>query len=223
MRKLFQIATLLTLCSITSCGVQTVQGGDGGATETVNAQVIISDSTVAVTITSDTEVYADVMIFDDNYNSVTQNSYCDSATGIRADSTITFGKLNGNFNILIHNRLTQKSIAFRNISTDIRTSDTITDTLSASGLIEGKVVYNDTAMSIKPVIKVYIRGTPYCTEADSNGGFQLSGIPRGNYFMKAVISNLKSDVKNSVNRSVGKEITIKSSITTDAGTLFFSE
>ncbi len=223
MRKLFLCTALAALCSITACGVQTVQGGDGGATETVNAKLIISDSTVTVTLTSDTAVYADVMIFDENYNPVTQYGYSDSAAGIPNDSTVTFNNLNGRYNILIHNRFTQTAIAFRNIYAGADLSDTITDTLSESGLIKGLVTINDTANSAKPFIKVYIRGTPYVTQIDSIGFFRLSGIPRGNYFIKAVISNFKNDEKNSIGRSIGKEIVINSSLTTDIGTLFFSE
>lgn len=223
MKKLFLFAVLPALYSIISCGIQTVQGGDGGATETVNARVIISDSTVAVTLISDTGIYADVIIADENYNPVTQTGICDSATGIPEDSTVTFNNLNGRYNILIHNRFTQAAIAFRNIVAGAHNSDTITDTLNESGSVEGMVAINDTTRDIKSLVKVYIRGTPYFTQADSNGVFQLSGIPRGNFFLKAAFYNLKSDPIKNINRSIGKEIVINSSKATDVGTLFFSE
>lgn len=192
------------------------QGGDGGATETVNARVIISDSTVEVTVISDTTVFADVMIFDENYNPVTKTGYCDSAVGIRADSGIVFDKLSGTYNIIICNRPSQTQLLFSDIIAGRSNTDTLSDTLDTPGSITGTVSFNKQST---PSVMVYLRGTSFYTESDSVGSFQLQGIPDGDYFIKAVMSYLK----DSSERSVGKNITVRSSMKTNSVTLFFSE
>lgn len=220
MKRLPWLTTLYIACFLVSCGVQTTQNGDGGATETVNAQVIISDSTVAVKIASETEVLADIMIFDNDYNPAIKKGFCDSVIAIPADSGVYFSKLSGKYNVIISNRLTQTSLAVNSIHVGASIADTIRDTLSCSGSIQGNVVYNKSFVSENSYIKVYISGTPYYTEADSSGAFLIQAIPPGTYFIGAMLPE-KNDIKSK--RSVGKEIEIKSLISTDSITLFFSE
>ncbi len=219
MKRIFQITALLLICMISTCAVQTTQGGDGGATETINATLIISDSTAEVTITSDTAVKADIMIFNDRYNPVTEEGFCDSAKSISEQSRILFNSLNGTYNIIIFDRLSQKSLAFNSIAAGPSIDDTLKDTLSYGGSIEGNVFIDQPSEPYKSMIKVYLSGTPFHTGIDSAGAFQIKGIPQGTYFIKATVSNSK----NSIERSVGKEILVQSLMNTDNVQLFFSE
>lgn len=219
MKRIFQITALFLICMIDTCAIQTTQGGDGGATETVNATLIISDSTAEVTITSDNSVMADIMIFNERYNPVTEEGFCDSAKNISVQSQILFSSLNGTYNIIIFDRLSQKSLAFNSISAGPSISDTIKDTLGFGGSIEGKVFINQQSETFKSMINVYLSGTPFYTGIDSAGAFQIQGIPQGTYFIKATASNLK----NAIDRSVGKGIRVQSLVNTENVTLFFSE
>lgn len=219
MKRILQITALFLMCMIGACGVQTTQGGDGGATETINAKLIISDSTAEVTITSDTEVLADIMIFGENYNPVTKEGFCDSAKSKSEQSRIFFNSLNGSYNIIIVDRLSQKSFAFNSIQAGPSINDTLEDTLSPGGSIFGNVVLNQQSQSNESMIQVYLMGTPFQVGIDSAGVFQIQGIPQGTYFVKAIVLNSK----NSLERSVGKEIQIQSSMNTDNVLLFFSE
>lgn len=218
MKQMFRLSALLLICLMSTCGVQTTQGGDGGATETVNAQVIICDSTVTVTIKSDTAVLADIIIFNENYNPITKYGFCDSITGISADSQAFFQSLNGKYNLLILERLSQKSLTFNSVSAGSMLSDTIDDTLCPYGSIEGKVFFKE-PYNTENLIQVYLKGTFYHTGTDSDGTFQMQQIPQGTYFLNAMMSTSK----NSPGRSVGKEVQIQSSMKTDGVTLFFSE
>lgn len=220
MNKINLSVALFILCIITACGIQMTQGGDGGATETVNARVIISDSTVEVTVISDTTVFADVMIFDEKYNPVTKTGYCDSAVGIRADSGIAFDKLSGTYNIIINNHPSQTQLSFNGIIAGSSKTDTLSDTLNTPGSIEGTVSFNKQSGIEKPSVMVFLSGTSFYTEADSMGRFQLQGIPDGEYFIKAVMF---SDSKDSSGKSVGKNIEVRSSMKINSITLFFSE
>lgn len=219
MKQFFRFSALLLVCLLSACGVQTTQGGDGGATETVNAQVIISDSTVAVTIKSDTAVLADIFIFNENYNPVTKIGFCDSITGVSTDSNAIFQSLSGKYNLLILERLSQKSLLFNSVSAGALLSDTIDDTLCPEGSIEGKVIFRDPNSIDKNLVRVYLKGTFYHTGTDFDGTFQMQQIPKGTYLLNAMISTSK----NSPERSVGMEVQIKSSLKTNSGTLFFSE
>ncbi len=219
MKQFFRFSALLLVCLLSACGVQTTQGGDGGATETVNAQVIISDSTVAVTIKSDTAVLADIFIFNENYNPVTKIGFCDSITGVSTDSNAVFQSLSGKYNLLILERFSQKSLLFNSVSAGALLSDTIDDTLCPEGSIEGKVIFRDPYNIDKNLVRVYLKGTFYHTGTDSDGTFQMQQIPKGTYLLNAMISTSK----NSPERSVGMEVQIKSSLKTNSGTLFFSE
>lgn len=219
MKLMFQITALFFVCMIGACGVQTTQGGDGGATETVNASLIISDSTAQVTITSDTAVMADIMIFDENFNPVTKEGFCDSVRNVSEKDRILFHSLNGTYNLIILDRLSQKSLSFNSIFAGSSITDTLEDTLSFGGSIEGNVFLNQQFQSDKSIIIVYLRGTPFYTGIDSAGAFQIHGIPQGTYFLKATV--LYS--KNSPERSVGKEIQVQSFVNTNNVKLFFSE
>ncbi len=219
MKRIIQIAALLLLCLIGACGVQTTQGGNGGATETINASLIISDSTAAVIITSDTAVLADIMIFDENYNPVSKEGFCDSVKNISEESRTLFNSLNGTYNIFIVDRLSQKSLAFNFIQAGPSITDTLEDTLSFGGSIDGNVFLSQHFRADKSMIQVYLRGTPFLTGIDTSGAFQMKEIPRGTYFIKAAV--LYS--KYSPERSVGKEIQVQSSINLDDIILFFSE
>jgi hypothetical protein len=219
MKQIFQLVTLFILCLITGCGIQTTQGGDGGATETVNAKVIISDSTVAVTIITNIDVSADVMIYDETYNPVTKTGFCDSVMGIQSDSEIVFSKLSGTYNIIINDHSSLKLTAFNGIRAGALKKDTLLDTLSSPGSIGGNVSFKTPSGIDKPSVSVYLRGTSFHTEADSLGMFQMQGIPDGEYFIKATIFYLK-DIPG--DKSVGKKIEIKSAMKTDSLSLFFS-
>lgn len=219
MKRILQITALFLLCMISACSVQTTQGGDGGATETINATLIVSDSTFAVTIASDTSVLADIMIFGENYNPVTEEGFCDSVKSIPEQSRIFFDSLNGTYNMIIFDRLSRKSLAFNSIQAGSSINDTLKDTLSPGGSIFGNVVLGQKSQTNKSMIQVYLRGTPFVAGIDSAGVFQIQGIPQGTYFVKAAVFNSR----NSLERSVGKEIQIQSSMNTDNVLLFFSE
>ncbi len=221
MKQLCAAAALFIACIMAACGTQTTRSGDGGATETVNARVIVSDSTVTVNLTSDLAVLADVMIFGEDYNPINKTGFCDSATAVPAGGEAAFGRLSGNYNVIVINRLTEASLAVGSISAGAAISDTITDTLASSGSLQGNVIYNDSLVAEKPIIQVYLRGTPYHAETDAGGAFQITAIPQGSYFLKAVLSN--KDINPKSNRSVGTEVEIKSSMTSNSVTLFFSE
>jgi hypothetical protein len=223
MKRIFQVTAMFIACILAACAIQTTQRGDGGATETVNARVIISDSTVTVNITSDTAALADIMIFGEDYNPIIKSGFCDSMMAISAGHEVTFRQLSGKYNVIIINRLTETSLAINSISAGPAVSDTITDTLSASGALEGNVFYNNSFNTEKPLIRVYLRGTPYHAETDTSGAFQIGAIPQGAYFIKSEVTLFTNDINPKSNRSVGRDVEIKSSMTTTNVTLFFSE
>lgn len=216
----FLFTLIFILAMSMACGINTAQNGDGGATETVNARVILLDSTISVRLQSHKQIYADIKVLSSNYNPATDKISYDSAIGISADSEIIFKLINEKSNVIVFESFTGKALILKNISIRRSISDTINDTLTISSSINGTVSYSYNT-DIKPIIKVYLIGSPYQTEIDSNGSFILNNIPDGKYFIEAKHFDEKANGHEN-SRTVGRDIEISNSQNTEKVMLFFS-
>lgn len=212
--KIFLLQILLFLfCIIISCNVNSTHC-NGGATETVNASVIINDTTVTVTLKSEKPVMADIKILSENYNPVFKKGFIDSVSSIPSDSFAVFNLEEGNYNMMIYERLSEKAIVINNIHSGKAVSESYSDSLKYLGSISG---------TVNVVSMVYFRGTPYCTKTDSNGKFMFSKVPSGTLYITAAALNIVTPSVNDVVPSVGRYVEIKSMSSTDDVMLFFSK
>ncbi|NLE01769.1 MAG: hypothetical protein GX640_18035 [Fibrobacter sp.] len=203
------------------CSGPSVVTGDGGATETVNAQVIITDTIISVKIDSDTLISADIMLFDINYNPAYQSGYKDSVHVTSKDTIITYKANPGIYNLLILTRENNKSLAVKNLNPGTGKQEVINDTLTPNGAIQGKIITGAFSNDNNIYFKLYITGTPFFTEV-SNENFELSGIPAGTYHLEiSMCSNDRTSDKN-YSKILGRDIDVIANDTTTGIELFIS-
>lgn len=215
MRTIYALSFIFFLL-LTNCGINTAGNGNGGATETVNAQITINDSTISVTITSQREILADVILLSDSFNPLEKTVYNYSSNQLYKDTTVVFIIDSGKYNMFIMDRLSDKSLAVTNIISHTNYTYTSSDSLAKGGRIQGTVFLNN--RPAHDSVNVFLLGTPYCTTTDSSGTFFMENVPRGTFHIQALNSNWKRDQ----NGTVGRSVEVNSSAITDNVNLYFS-
>jgi hypothetical protein len=156
---------LFTTSIFVSCGNYSTQDETGGASETINASVVIQDSSVMVNIKAVNIIIAEITLTKANYNPLNRTGFFDSVLIFSRDAGITFTATRGKYNVIIRDRITAKSLLFSNIELKPETSDTISDTLSPCGSIQGTVSISQNIKDSNSTVQISLTGTPFTTTA----------------------------------------------------------
>jgi hypothetical protein len=220
MKRMFLLLSIFWICCISGCGNFTTE--TGGASETVNATVIIRDSSIIVKIKAEDTVFANVRLFEANYNPLKSDGYTDSAVVASGEEGIKLTVANGEYNCIISDRNSAKSLLVSGLEVGAGSSDTISDTLSVCGSIEGNVPLDQfDSLKLSPA-KVFLLGTNFLTEVDTLGVFNLNSIPAGSYSIVATLENNKTKDNKVPDRTVGRKVEVKKGEALTGMILYFS-
>jgi hypothetical protein len=171
-----------------------VEPGGGGASETV-ATVTSGIGELSVHIESDTVFSAVIHILDAEYSYVNNTYFRDSTTlsNETPDWSLS-GLMKEAYHVFVTDDVSGTTAFFTVEMSSLDTGNTKDKRLSESGSISGVVRIESTGGELQPVsdCSVFIVGSPYLTRTDSEGRYDLSGIPEGTYTI---------DAKRDVNRS----------------------
>jgi hypothetical protein len=219
MKMLGIVILIVALCT---CGKNNGPLITGGATETVNAQVVISDTIVTVCIRSDTTVAVHIVISSAAFSPVYNSSFIDSSRLTGRDLRSEFTVIPGTYTITIAEQHSNKSVAFMSIATGVSIQDTLTDTLSEGNLLKGTVTLPaGVDLKINKTV-VYLEGTNFwqvLTEPD----FYFVNIPDGKYRVIAWVNNTIETGIKSLPLSVSRQVDFTGENSEDTIQLIFSK
>jgi hypothetical protein len=152
--------------------------GNGGSSETVNAEINIQDTTVQIVFEANSPVNATAQFFSPDYRPYNKLGY--SSDVITSTSTgLQWRAPNaGVFNIYIRDTSSGRAFFIEHISLQKDTSYTIHRPSGTITAISGKLITTDSSCVNNPYI-VSINGSPFFTTSDENGDFELEYIPEG--------------------------------------------
>src|SRR5512133_280971 len=187
---------VLLACMLYSCSKNDGALIAGGATETVNARVIISATTVTVCVKSDTSVAVRIVLCDSAYNPVYNTGFVDSAVLTGQDLRLEFSVLPGTYNAMIFDRNSRKCVSFMSMNVFMSQRDTLSDSLSEGNDLNGTVVLPDNInLSINRMV-VYFEGTVLSRNL-SDSDFSFVNVPDGKYRLTALIrSSIENNIKS---------------------------
>jgi hypothetical protein len=178
MRRLLLVALMWTAAAALRCSYLAT-AGNGGSSETVNAKVIVTDSTVSVILLDDIDESLSVAIYSTAYHPYEGYGLADSVTGSGTPWTAPGA---GTFNVLA--TLTESGrtafAAACTLSAGVR--DTMACALSQPVTIEGRVQEDETAVAADSYA-VSIIGTPFYAMTDAARTFAIKALPAGRYLL----------------------------------------
>jgi hypothetical protein len=177
----------------------------GGATETVNARVIISDTTVTVCVKSDTSIAVNIVLCDSAYSPVYKKGFVDSAVLAGENININFSVLPGTYNAMIFDRNSGKSISFMSLSVFMSQKDTLSDSLSDGNDLNGTITLPPGIDLNVNKLVVYFEGTILLQKL-SEPEFSFVNVPAGNYRLTALITSTIEKGINSLPITVSRQI-----------------
>ena len=193
----FLIIVLFTVCSLN------IIKDNGGASETVNASVIIQDTIIEIQTTAEKDLEMEVCIINDSYSPLDSIDIYNSSIISNSDPQKN-SNAPGIYNIFLFNKDSLLSCPFFKIQLPNNEKDTLTDTFSISGSINGSVIISDTMSEQQQVpVLVYLKGTPFLKQLINNYTYSFEHIPRGNYTIVAEVV----DVANSQDASEKGDMT----------------
>jgi hypothetical protein len=221
MRLIFLLFTFSAIWGIYGCSNYTTENQTGGASETINANIIIQDSSLFVKVDAKDTAFADISLIEVDYNPVKNLGYNKSAVVASGDMAIKFGAVSGKYNCIIKDRISARSLFVSGLSLGAGFGDTISDTLAECGSIQGDVPLRQIDGLNGSSVNVFLLGTFFQTQVDTSGMFKLNEIPAGSYSIIAIIENNEKS-GNIPNRTVGREVQVKRGEILTGTTLLFS-
>lgn len=182
------VIAILLACMTITCSNDNGTHIAGGATETVNAQVIISDTTVTVRIKSDTSVAMRIVLCDSAYDPVNKKGYTDSVTMSGQELQQAFHVKPGKYNTMIFDKNSGKCVAFMSMNVFVSQRDTLSDSLSEGNDLSGSIIMPDGVDLKTDKVAVYFEGTTIA-QMLTEPYFLFVNIPDGKYRLTALISN----------------------------------
>lgn len=187
-------AVVMLLNGCAEAPVVTPEGG--GASETV-ATITSGIGEISVHIDSDTEFSAIVHVLDAEYSYVNNTYFRDSTTLSHETPDWNLSGLTQDaYHVFVTDDVSGTTAFFSVEMYRTNGSAKKEKLLSESGSISGVVQVESTGEELQPVpdCTVFIVGSPYMTRTDSEGRYDLSGIPEGTYTI---------DAKKDIDRSFG--------------------
>lgn len=187
---------VLIACMLCTCSRNDGTLITGGATETVNARVIISDTTVTVCVKSDTSVAVSIVLCDSAYSPVYKTGFVDTAKLAGQDLNFNFSVRPGKYNTMIFEHNSKKSVSFMSMNVFMSQRDTLSDSLSEGNDLKGTIVLPpDIDLNVNKVV-VYFEGTILLQKL-SEPEFSFVNVPDGNYQLTALINgSIENGIKS---------------------------
>jgi hypothetical protein len=178
--KLFKIILLISLVILnTSCTSPVA----GNSSETNNGVVVVAGAGI---VKGKAPPYTSMYLIKENYQPFEAVNFDSAFT----DSTgeFRFTAVGGAYNLFLYGNTGLRLLLKIALNEKTLTYDTLYDTLSLPGSVEG--------LSSSPQFRssyLFLEGSTFFTKVDSNGYFRLDSIPEGEYTLKQLAS---SDIKN---------------------------
>jgi len=177
MKKNSVAGTMLLLTGVFfHCGEMPV-AGNGGSSETINAQLIISDTLALVTDEHGNSSELVLEAFSSDYHPYEKSGYTASAEG----KSLALPH-EGTYNFLLRNRENSCRGFVRNVTVAPGGGDSITCILTGGSSVDGRLVAGGSALPDDQYI-VSIYGSPFISVTDASKKFTLNGVPVGSYTM----------------------------------------
>ena len=153
--------------------------GTGGSSETVNAKLIIADTTVSLAVDSNSGELT-MRIFSTDYRPYEKRGMADSVTPGTANDLYWNAPISGSYNILLTAAAKNVSSFIRSVSLELGAKDTIRCVLNSPRNLSGSIVASDNSTAAEPFV-VAIYGTPFTALSDTAGRFSINAVPPGSY------------------------------------------
>jgi hypothetical protein len=189
MKTIIYAIACLTMVLCTMCTLN-IRPSTGGASETVNASIIIQDTVIEIQTTAEEDFEMEVFIINDSYSPLNKAGILDStgifnSSGISNLNALKKSNTPGIYNIFLINRDSLLSCSFLQIPLFKCVNDTLTDTFSTPGTIKGSVTVSQKEV---PVL-VYLRGTPFFKQLNDDYRYTFYNVPKGTYIIVAEVVN----------------------------------
>lgn len=172
----------LALCGILllpRCAASPVTG-TGGSSETVNAKLIIADTTVSLAVDGNDITKLTMRIFSTDYRPYEKRGLADSVATAAATNLRWNAPASGSYNILLAAVAKNVSCFILDISIKGGVTDTVECILEPPRNLSGSIVAPDNSTAAEPFV-VAIYGTPFVALSDTAGRFSINAVPPGSY------------------------------------------
>jgi hypothetical protein len=158
--------------------------GNGGSSQTVNAQVIVIDTTASVVIDDTTAGKRALHVYAKDYMPGEGIGYADSVESATAAVLLWNAPNQDCFHFLITLEPSGSACFLMDITLKKGARDTIACTLGPCRDIIGALAPRDSASALFLPLERYslsIFGSPFCAVTDSASGFVMKNVPLGGY------------------------------------------
>ena len=155
--------------------------GNGGSSETLNAQIVITDTLAGIAIDKDAERPFIAQVFAADYRPYEKNGFTETVDSRTAPATLSVPKA-GVYNFLISLQNDNRACFMQQVSLLKGKTDTLQCTLSEKHAVSGHLVSSEAA-SVDEQYIVSIAGTPFVCATDDANSFSFDAVPAGSYTM----------------------------------------
>lgn len=149
--------------------------GSGGSSETVNAQLSVSDSTLQVQVEDSKESYS-LQVFSPDYRPDYRSGYTATAEQNGSKPLQWTAPHSGRFNILIHNEFMSRACFVTGLSVKNDTTYTVTCSIAPTRSLQGVLAKRDSTLADEQYA-ITVIGSPFFTTSDKQSDFILEHIP----------------------------------------------
>jgi hypothetical protein len=174
--------------------------GKGGTSETVNAKVIFTDTTIAVIHNGTVGDKFSLNIYSTSFKPYENYGFIDSVVNSISDTLHWIAPSNGDYNILLKASPWGDACFLRDITLTSGMLDTIDCVLGPCFNLIGVVEPGDSGV-ISENYALSIYGTPFFAVVDSLNHFAINGVPSGIYTL-SLRSTTKRLFKSTLNYSI---------------------
>lgn len=171
------LLVLFTGVVLHQCSVNTVE--TGGSSETVNAQLSVSDTIVHVQVEDNTTTFS-MEIFSPDYRPDYRYGYTSTAEQNGSEALEWAAPYSGNFNILIHNESINSACFITGLPVGNDTAYTISSTISPTRSLQGVLARRDSTPADEQYV-IAVTGSPFFTTSNEQSNFTLNHIPHSSF------------------------------------------
>ena len=176
------IGSILLLLGILPSCTQDSMVGKGGSSETVNAQLIIQDSAVSLTIPDNQAETVELQPFAPTYRPYEHTGYAGAPVTASGNALIWTAPTTGMYNFLLSIPQKQMSGLLENVELRQGITDTFFCALGLSHTITGVITSADRSAGPQQyALSIY--GTPFYA-VSVNNGFRIDNVPDGQFTLR---------------------------------------
>lgn len=154
--------------------------GKGGASETVNAKLILLDSSVTAQQTDHSAERLELHPFGPDYRPFEQTGYAGTPVDNSSGTLLWQAPVSGRYNLLLTIPQSGASCFIPDIRLAPGTSDTVRCTLGPTRTLTGVLVHSDSS-SITGQYVLSIYGSPFIALSDNQRCFSIPALPDGQF------------------------------------------